>query len=197
MTQRRWIASAAAFAALSAPAFADNPSGAYLGGGWGRFNLHIENLNDVGQAVSTIVHSHDNAWQLFVGYRFNPYIALEAAYLDLGNAGDQFTATGSSGHYKVHVDGFAPALIGSLPLGPVELFVKGGYYYYNVNLTVDTSSVNSASVESSHRRENFLYGGGIGITFFDHVNVRAEYDEVDLQNYHNSEAIWLLGSYRF
>lgn len=97
----------------SAPAFADNPSGPYVGGGFGQFNLHIENPNDVGQAVSTIAHSSDDAWQLFAGWRFLPFVAVEAAYVNLGYPGDNFSATGASGRYKVHLNGFSPSVIGA------------------------------------------------------------------------------------
>jgi hypothetical protein len=35
--------------------------------------------------------------------------------------------TGSSGDYRLRLKGFAPCVIGTLPLGPVELFGKAGY----------------------------------------------------------------------
>ena len=70
------------------PAWGDNPNpgGPYVGVGWGQFNLNIKNLDDAGTAVSTIRHADDNAKKVFVGYRFNPYWALEAAYVKLGQA---------------------------------------------------------------------------------------------------------------
>jgi hypothetical protein len=179
------------------PAFADVNSGPYVGAGVGQFNLHIENLDDVGHAVSTIAHSDDNAWKAFVGWRFMPYLAVEAAYLNLGYPSDNFTTSGSSGHYKVHMDGFAPYVIGTLPLGPIELFGKAGYYYYNVDLRANVSSLSNASVESSHSRSDFVYGGGLGVTFIHHLNVRAEYEQFDLHNYQNSNALWLDASWRF
>ena len=195
----RYSAVAAATAALcllAAPAIAANPSGVYLGGGWGQFDLHINNLDDVGQAISSIVHSHDNAWQVFAGYRFHPYIGVEAAYVDLGKPGDQFTATGHDGHYALHLNGFEPSVVGTIPLGPVELFARAGYLYYDVRLNVNSSSLSNAGLASSHTRESFLYGGGLGVTFFDHLNLRAEYDQLDLRNYQSSQAIWLLLAWR-
>jgi len=181
----------------SSPAFADGNSGPYVGAGVGQFDLHIENLNDVGAAVSTIAHSDDNAWKAFVGWRFMPYLAVEGAYINLGYPSDNFSATGSSGRYKVHMDGFAPYVIGTLPLGPIELFAKAGYYYYNVDLRADVSSFANASVESSHSRSDFLYGGGLGVTFIHHLNIRAEYEQMDLENYRNSNALWVAAAWRF
>jgi len=62
---------------------------------------------------------------------------------------------------------------------------------------VNSSSFADANVESSHARESFIYGGGIGATFLDHLNVRAEYDQLNLTNYRSSQAIWLLAAWRF
>src|SRR5512145_585519 len=120
---------AALLAALCAtPAIAepDNPGGPYVGAGWGQFNLDIKNLDDAGTAASSIAHSNDNAWKLFAGYRFNPYVALEAAYIDFGQPSDNFSSSGSNGNYRVDISGFAPTVVGSLPIGPVELFAKIG-----------------------------------------------------------------------
>jgi hypothetical protein len=38
------------------------PSGFYAGVGWGHFNLDLDNLDDVGTAVSGGVHSCESAW---------------------------------------------------------------------------------------------------------------------------------------
>ena len=78
----------------------------------------------------------------------------------------------------------------------MELFAKVGYYYYDIKLTVNASSFEDASVSSSHTRESFLYGGGIGATIVDHLNLRAEYDQINLTNYQSSEALWLLAAWR-
>jgi len=191
------IAALILLAAAASPALADNPGGPYVGGGYGRFDLHIHNLADVGQAADTIVDSNDNAWKLFAGWRLNPYVALEGAYINLGNPGEKFVATGSNGTYKVHVTGFAPTLIGALPLGPVEIFAKAGYYFYDVKLNVNVQSAGSAGIQSSHSRSDFLYGAGAGFTFVDHLHVRGEYERIDIANYDSSDALWLTAAWRF
>src|SRR5689334_11780704 len=94
----------------------DNPSGPYIGAGYGRFNYHIANLNDVGRATTTIAHSDDNAWKVFAGIRLNPYVAIEGDYINFGSPSDRFTATGSNGNYRVDLSGFAPYVIGTVPL---------------------------------------------------------------------------------
>jgi opacity protein-like surface antigen len=74
---------------------------------------------------------------------------------------------------------------------------KAGYFYYNVNLKAAVSSPASAALESSHSRSDFLYGGGVGMTFIDHLNIRAEYEQFDLANYRNSTTLWLAAAWRF
>jgi len=173
-----------------------NPSGPYIGAGWGQFDLNIKNLNDAGTAVGNIVHSNDNAWKVFAGYRFNPYIALEAAYIDLGKPTDRFSATGSNGNYRVNISGFSPAVVGSVPLGPIELFAKIGEYYYDSKVQVDFDNP-GPDINSSHHRNDLLYGGGVGVTFFDHLHVRAEYETIEIENAKHSDAFWLSGAWRF
>jgi OOP family OmpA-OmpF porin len=174
---------------------AGNPSGPYIGGGWGRFNLHIHNLNDVGTAVDTISDAKDNAWKVFAGYRFNPYWSLEAAYIDFGSPGDRFQASGSDGSYRVKMSGFAPSLVGTIPLGPVELSAKVGYYLYDTETRVNFSS--GTFLQSKHGRSDFLYGAGVGMTFFDHFNARVEYERINIKNATDSNAMWLTGAWRF
>lgn len=194
----------AALLALSTPAVApialgapdDNPSGPYVGAGWGRFNLDIRNLSDAGTAASDIAKSDDNAWKAFVGYRFTPVISLEAAYIDFGRPNDRFTATGSNGNYRVDLSGFAPYVIGTIPLGPVELFGKVGEYFYNVKTRIDFDNP-GPDIDSSHSRTDLLYGGGVGITVLDRLNLRAEYETVDIKNAKNSDAFWLSAAWRF
>jgi opacity protein-like surface antigen len=171
------------------------PAGPYIGAGWGQFDLHLHNLNDVGTAVTTITHSSDDSWKAFVGFRFAPFIAVEAAYVDFGHSHDSFTTYGADGTYHLHLTGFSPTAIATLPLGPVEIFGKAGYYFYNVNTRVDFSG--GPFLESQHDRSDFLYGGGAGVTVLHHLNVRAEYERIDLSHASGTNAFWISPSWRF
>lgn len=194
---KKHIAGLVLVAAMTTPALADNTGGPYVGAGYGRFNLHVHNFNDVGQAADTIADSNDNAWKLFAGWRLNPYFALEGAYINLGHPGEKFVSSGSNGTYDVKVTGFAPTAVASLPLGPVEIFAKAGYYFYDVKLDVNVQSLGSAGIQSSHSRSDFLYGAGAGITFLDHLHVRGEYERIDIKDYDSSDALWLTAAWRF
>lgn len=175
---------------------ADNPSGFYVGGGVGQFNVQIDDIDDTDNALERL-KDDDTAWKAFGGYRFNPYISLELAYIDFGNPNGRATASGSSGNYKVDLSGFAPYVIGTLPLGPVELFGKVGYYFYDVGLTADIDDPLKPDFDSSSSDEDLLYGFGIGATFFDHLHARLEYEKIESDVIDDADAIWLSGAWRF
>jgi Outer membrane protein beta-barrel domain len=184
---------------VSAQIFSNGPpSGPYVGAAYGRFDLKIDDLNDVGTAVSDIAHSTSNdAFKIEAGWRFLPFLALEADYLNFGSFHDSFVGTGSNGNYNLHVSGFAPFVIGTLPAGPVELFAKAGYLYYDDDLKVNFNAPGTNFIESDHDRSNFIYGGGIGVTLIGHLNLSAEYDQIRIVNARDSNAVWLGAAWRF
>src|SRR5512145_409780 len=117
-SMKRMIIVAAGVAALSggaAYAQDDNDEGIYVGGGVGQFNIDIDGIDGIDEAVETL-DDGDTAWQAFVGWRLNPYISLQVAYIDFGAPEDDVSTGGSSGNYRVELSGFAPSIIGHLPL---------------------------------------------------------------------------------
>jgi OOP family OmpA-OmpF porin len=171
--------------------------GPYVGAGWGRFNVEPENIGDVATGVANIARSHDGAYKITAGYRFMPYFALEANYVDFGNPGSTFSTSGSDGNYKLHASGFAPMAVGTLPLGPFEIFGKAGWLYSNNNVKLYLNQPGQQVIQSSHSSTDFMWGGGLGITVLNHLNINAEYDRIQLQNTHDSDVLWLAAQWRF
>lgn len=174
----------------------DNSRGFYIGGGVGKFNVKIDDIDETDEAIEKL-DDDDTSWKAFVGYRFNQYFSVEGAYIDFGGPSDRTTASGSSGDYKAEFSGFAPYLIGTIPLGPVELFGKVGYYFYDVDITADLDDLGGDVFRSSNSGEDLLYGFGVGMTFFDHLNARLEYEKIDADNIDDADALWLSGAWRF
>jgi hypothetical protein len=177
----------------------ENPSGPYISAGLGQFDVKIDNLEGVGDVLEEL-DSDDSAWKLGFGWRFNPYIALEVDYIDLGNPNGNFDATGSSGDYEVELAGFSGYVIGSLPLGIFELSAKAGYYFHDVNLHVDFDNIgpnNGDVFDSDDNGEAFVYGIGAGATFFQHLNVKVEYELMDIDEVDDAYVLWLTGAWRF
>jgi OmpA-OmpF porin, OOP family len=190
---------AIAAAGLSAPVMAqeNNVAGFYVGGGFGQFNLDIDNAGDFGSGIDQIVEDDDTSWKLFAGYRFNPYFSLEAAYINLGDLEERITASGSNGRYKVGIDGWSAMALGTLPLGGWELIGKAGYYFYDSKLSTNLGNPGSGSfIDSSSSGEDFVYGVGLGYTVLERLNLRVEYERFDLPT-GDSDALWLSAAWRF
>jgi hypothetical protein len=81
--------------------------------------------------------------------------------------------------------------VGTLPLGPVELFAKGGIIFYDVKL----STVSGDLIDSTGHDP--VYGVGIGLTVFERIALRAEYERIDISEYEKPDAVWLTAAWRF
>jgi hypothetical protein len=42
-----------------------------------------------------------------------------------------------------------------------------------------------------------LYGFGVGMTFFERLNARLEYEKIDSDFVDDADALWLSGQWRF
>jgi opacity protein-like surface antigen len=195
------IAAATLLALASGTALAQGPeneSGLYVGAGFGQFNVGVDDVDDTDEAISRI-DDDDHAWKIFAGWRINPYVSVELNYVDFGeNSGSTgSSASGSSGNYSVDLAGFQPAVYGTIPLGPVELFGKVGYYFYDVDLSVNLDNIHQDNFSADTSEEAFSYGAGIGATFFEHLNARLEYEKIDADFFDDLDSIWLTGAWRF
>ncbi|MGB6603166.1 MAG: outer membrane beta-barrel protein [Steroidobacteraceae bacterium] len=183
----------------SEPARADDNQGFYLGGGVGRYDIAIHNAADLGNTIDNY-SANDTAYQFFGGWRFAPFVALEASYLNLGTNRSDFGA-GTQLTNKIY--GWAPWLVFSLPLGsaqgtpigPFELFAKAGEYWYRYHRDYITPVGESESASDTFN--HFVYGGGVGLVVLQRVGVRLEYDELKIQNTSTSNALWLTAEFRF
>ena len=173
----------------------DNERGFYFGGGVGQFNVELDGLDGVDEAIEDL-DADDTSWKAFIGYRLNPYISFEAAYLDFGRPNDDFSTSGSSGDYTVELAGFAPYIVGTVPIGPVELSARAGYYIYDLETSVDIDDLGDDVFTSDDSGEDFVYGLGVGLTMFERLNARLEYEVIDLPGA-DANAFWLSGSWRF
>jgi opacity protein-like surface antigen len=168
------------------PVFAQNDSGLYVGAGVGQFNVKIDNVEDVGQTLGNF-DSDDTVWKIFAGWRFNKYLGAELNYIDLGKPND----TVNNVRVEAEINGVAPYLVGTFPLGPVELFARVGYYFYDIKVSAESIR----SLDDSN--EDFVYGAGVGITLFEHLHARLEYEIIDVSELDDSDALWLSGAWRF
>ena len=193
--KRTMLASAVMLLLGTGAAFAQSPEndeGLYLGLGYGNFNVKVDDIDDADEAISSI-DDDDNVWKVFAGWRINPYFAFELNYVDFGDT----TGRGSSGDYSIELAGFQPAIYGTIPLGPVELFGKVGYYFLDTDLRVDLDDLGDDVFQSDTGEEAWSYGFGIGGTVFDRLNLKLEYEKIDIDLIDDFDAIWATAAWRF
>ena len=146
----------------------------YGGVNIGRTDLRA-NGGDIDRALaeqnissSTSLDSNDTAYSLNIGYKFNPYFALEGGYTDLGKYGFSSNvtspvATTVNGNYKV--DGVNLSAVGIIPLNNgFSLYGKAGIFRANTKLDVSSSGTSGVSSTSDHST-NATYGLGASYAF--------------------------------
>lgn len=181
----------AALAAANGAQAQDNESGFYAGGGVGSFDVQIDDFDDIDDTIDRY-DSDDTAWKAFGGWRMNPYLAFELAYVNLGSPDDEIAPDTT---LTLETDGFAPYVVGTLPIGDwFEVFAKAGYYWYDVDARLSSPLGNVSDSESN---ETFTWTAGVGVNIFERVNVRLEYEQFDFDEADDSTALWLTGAYRF
>ena len=185
-------AALAVFAAsmlVTGPALADGDitDGLYFGVGLGDFSTGIDDLSDVDEA-NLDFDSDESARKVFVGWRFNRFMAVQVDRVDFERSVD---AQNALDVFSTRTDGFAPSLVGTLPLGPIELFARGGILWYD--LTIDRN--NTPLADSSDRDP--IFGAGIGFTIAERLNLRAEYEVVEIDGLDDPNAVWLTAAWRF
>ena len=131
------LAVAAALAA--APALAQQPMpNWYIGGGFGVGNLGKSGTEITGLANASLDDS-DTTYTVRGGYRFNPYLALEVGYYDLG----KYAFSGTSG--STAVSGTAKAtswglsVVGILPINQFDLYARLGFEESKLEANANTT----------------------------------------------------------
>lgn len=181
--------------ALASAAFSQEQtevSGFYLGGGVGQFNAGIDDVDQVDDTVDAW-DDDDTAYKFFGGYRLNRFLAFELDYINLGKPSG---AVVPGFNVDASVDGFAPYVVGTVPLGKYfEVFGRLGYYFYDAKVGQETEL--DGRVQFDEESEDLVYGGGIGANIGEKFNVRLEYERFDLQGLDDADALWLNAAWRF
>jgi len=186
---------AAAVAALSVAtmpsAFADENAGWYLGGGFGQFNAGIDDVNDVDNTINSW-DEDDTAYKLFAGYRLNKVLGFELDYINLGEPSGEVVP---GFNVDASVDGFAPYVVGTIPLGKFfEAYGRLGYFFYDANGRQE--DVNGI-VQFDEESEDLVWGAGLGANIGEKFNVRFEYERFDLEGLDDADSLWLTAAWRF
>ena len=140
--------------------------GLYLGAGVGMAAIKTD-------VNGSLFDADDAAYRAFAGWRFDvvPLIdlAVEAAYTNFGKPSQ--SVAGQAVNFKLKGPSVAGLVI--LPIGPVDLYGKGGAISWKAERTIN-GVVNQSS------GGDFFYGAGLGFYLWK-VGLRFEYERYQLQ----------------
>ena len=160
------IGAASLLAGISSPP-ADATGGLYLGGGVGAAKVR-ENVS--GETLD----AGDAGYKAFIGYRFDEVpivdLALEGGYTDFG--GPKKTIAGQDAKFKLHGAYAAGLLI--LPVGPIDLYGKGGVYNWSSDLSFGGTTASRSGSDP-------FYGVGVGFYLWK-LGFRAEYERYQVKD---------------
>ena len=164
----------AALCSASALAYAAEP-GPYVEGSMGQSTIKASaKFADDEGAVDTFHMSKDEtAYKASVGYNLTPWLGIEGGYVDFGSPSDHanLPAFGRVDG-KVDATGWEGFVVGSLPVGPIDLFAKVGAIESDVRFKVHSEDFAAGRSEDESSGE-FAYGGGAAYQF-GKLSLRAE-----------------------
>jgi OOP family OmpA-OmpF porin len=144
---------------------ADEQPGFYVGGSIG------EATNELGDFKGS-----DTAFKLSGGYAFNKYFGAEVAYVDAGTQDDTIGLV----ELENESTGVIASAVLRLPLAETfAVFGKIGYAFYD---SVGTARLGNLSERERDSDEDLAYGVGIELAIWGGLQLRAEYEAVDVSN---------------
>jgi OOP family OmpA-OmpF porin len=182
-----------ASAILVAGAAEARDMGWYAGAGLGYSDFdspisasELEALLAQGGVTATVsIDDTDTGWKLFGGYQVNRNLAVEAAWVDLGEVGinvnvssPQTVSLGASSA----VDGFALSAVGMLPIGDrLDLIGRLGIYSWDVSAqAIVTDGGTAVQASADDDGSDAVYGIGLEYDFNIGVTTRVEWERYDI-----------------
>lgn len=171
---RKAILATALLVASTATMAADN--GIYLGASLGDANIDIQ------QGIAQ-VDSDDTGFKFIAGLRPLDWFAVEANYVNFGEA--------EQGQLAANTDGISAFGVFFLPVGPVDLFVKGGLITFENTVELD-------GFGDIYREDGTDLAYGVGVQFrLLSLGVRAEYEKFDIDDVEDANMLSIGVTYTF
>lgn len=171
---RKAILATALLLASTATMAADN--GIYLGASIGDANI------DIDQGLAQ-VDSDDTGWKFIAGIRPLDWFAVEASYVNFGEPED--------GPLAANADGISAFGVFFLPVGPVDVFAKGGLISFDTSIEVD-------GLGDIYREDGTDLAYGVGVQFrLLSLAVRAEYEKFDIDDVEDANMLSIGVTYTF
>lgn len=170
------LAALLAPALLAGAAYAAEP-GFYVGASGGQTFIDT----DIGDSEYT-VDDDETGWKAYLGYQFLPWLGVEAGYVDFGSFNSDNLFEGTSFDADVDLSAWEGFLVGSVPIGPVDLFAKVGA----ADITSEVQTRNFG--QDSENDTQLAYGVGAAYNFGKgHWGLRVEaegYDDNEVDDFY-------------
>jgi len=167
----------------------------YAGVGVGQSNVDLDkSFWSDNSIVDDSLKTDGFNYQVYGGYRFNRYIALEGGYLDIADTvytgvSNGFNSLWNAGNVEgiTRIDGMMLQAVGFIPTGITRLkpYIKGGVFFVNT-LAVHDSTINDI-IRFHDDGVTFIGGAGLQLQFWEkwHLRAEAQYTIVPLENRQN------------
>jgi uncharacterized repeat protein (TIGR01451 family) len=214
LRRRRGLRRTAVAALLAAAAVGAQAAeaGWYAGAGYGQMNARASagqlasDLNGLGYTAQVTLDDTDTGWKIVGGYRFSPWLAVEAGYVDLGEVSSVINASVldvdqlATDVSRVHpwaITGVSLSGVASYPIGDFSLFAKLGAVRWSAEALARVVPAGTPQAKIEDKGTGLTYGLGadynIPNTAF---TVRAEWER--FQTRRNDPEFWSLSlMYRF
>jgi OOP family OmpA-OmpF porin len=170
---RKALLATALLLASTAAMAADN--GIYLGASLGDANV------DIDQGVVQVDES-DTGFKIIAGIRPLDWFGVEANYVNFGEP--------ENGQLSAEADAITGFGVFFLPLGPVDVFAKGGVVSYDTNIKFQGRDI------FRDDGTDFAYGVGVQFRLLS-LGVRAEYEKFEIDNIDDANMLSIGVTYTF
>jgi OOP family OmpA-OmpF porin len=177
------LAATVASVLAASPAFAAEDAGFYVGAGLGNMSLDSDSI------YGRDFDGSDTGFKVFAGYKFMPWLALEAEYLDGGEPEDVFRSEDfPDERLKVTagVSGFIGSAVGILPIGEsFDVFAKAGFIYWDGDGSGKIRNDQGTLEKVSYGNDGTDFAWAVGGTwyFMENLGLRAEYQGFEISDF--------------
>jgi hypothetical protein len=164
----------------------------YAGGSLGAAFFDTARDIDLGDRIERFeIDDDDFGWKIYLGLRATRWIAFETGYVSFGQVG----ATAVSQQINAAADGWSTSLVFTLPIGPLELFAKGGLINWEVEEMIIDGLL---GIEDEFDDEGSDYTAGFGASMnLGRFAVRAEVEMFNLPGIENLYMLSVGATLRF
>jgi OOP family OmpA-OmpF porin len=140
-------------------------------------------------ATGTTLDETDTGWKGYAGYRFIPWLSVEAAYADLGKATFNTTIVDAPPPFgditpfgivgTATADGPQLSALVHVPLpGPFTAFARAGAFRWEAEFTEFIPETGTTRVARTEARTDRMYGVGVQIQFAT-LGARLEWERLE------------------